>query len=215
MPSVRAFVVALICGAVAALLMAWQMTTGFRTPDDFCIVGLALAVFAVFATLAFWGACWGGGNERWLGVAAIVVAVIAVAFSGFPGWMDAVDARSPDPYPSGHRDAQIVLEFLAPALAADLIIWRMTVRNLLKAAGVDPRTRWPWFSIALGAILIFNPLGLDVLSAAVAPSPTDWLAEFWLMISVAGAALLLMLASIEWIVRARTVRRYSAPPKAD
>jgi hypothetical protein len=80
---------------------------------------------------------------------------------------------------------------------------------------VDPRTRWPWFSIALGAILIFNPLGLDVLSAAVAPSPTDWLAEFWLMISAAGAALLLMLASIEWIVRARTVRRHSAPPTPD
>lgn len=97
-----------------------------------------------------------------------------------------------------------------PALAADFIIWRMTVHNMLKASGADPRTRWPWFSIGLGAIVIFNRLGLDVLSAAIAPSPIDWLAEFWLMVSVAGAALLLILAWIEWAVRGRMLRRSAA-----
>jgi hypothetical protein len=213
MPLLRVFVAAFIAGAVAAVLMAWQLTGSFRNPDEFGIVALALAIFASLATLVFWIACRKGSSVRWLGLAAISLAVIAVAFSGFPRWMDAVDAQSTDPYPSAHRDAQIVLEFLLPALAADFIIWRMTLHHLLKVSGKNARTNWPWFSIGLGAIVIFNPLGLGVLSSAIAPSPTDWLAQFWLMVSVAGAVLLLILAWIEWVVRARMLRRSAAQPE--
>jgi hypothetical protein len=135
MPPPRAFVTALIAGLVAAMLMAWQLTSSFRTQDEFGIIAVALAAFAAFTTLMFWAACWKGGSELWLGFAAVALAVIAVAFSGLPRWMDAVDSQSTNPFPAGYRDAQIVLEFLAPALATDLIVWRMTVRNLRRARG--------------------------------------------------------------------------------
>jgi hypothetical protein len=206
MPPPRAFVAALIAGLVAAMLMAWQLTSSFRTQDEFGIIAVALAAFAAFTTLMFWAACWKGGSELWLGFAAIALAVIAVAFSGLPRWMDAVDSQSTNPFPAGYRDAQIVLEFLAPALTTDLIVWRMTVRNLRRARGADARMRWPWLAMLLTAAIVISPLGLDILHSAFFSSEqlsrNIWQPIAWIGIATLGALLLL-----EWYLRMRAGRR--------
>jgi hypothetical protein len=206
MPSPRAFVVALIAGLVMAMLMAWQLTSSFRTQDEFGIIALALSAFAALTTLMFGVACWKGGSERWLGFAAIGLAVIAVAFSGFPRWMDAVDSQSTNPFPAGYRDAQIVLEFLAPALAADLIVWRMTLRNLRKARGADARMRWPWLAMLLTAAVVINPLGLDILNSAFFSSE-QLSRNIWQPIAWIGIAALVALLLLEWWLRRRALKR--------
>jgi uncharacterized membrane protein YadS len=125
-----------------------------------------------------------------------------------------VDSLQTDPYIDGPgRNAQIVVEFLVPALIAEIIIWRIALREWRKSRGADARTSWPWFTIAFGAALIFNQLGLDYLSAAIRQSPSDWLAGFSLLVSICAAGLLLILALIEYAVRAR-LRRSSVKAEA-
>ena len=114
-----------------------------------------------------------------LASAALVIAVATLLFSGWSLWMNAVDARSTNPFPSEHRDAQIVLEFLLPSLVGLTVLWRMLVRSHRIAAGLDPRTRWPWFTMCVSLALVFNPVGIELVGSAIAPSGSDWLAGLW------------------------------------
>jgi hypothetical protein len=204
-----AFVVALALSLAVAALAAWQLATSFRSLDELYLVELALVVFAAISTMTFAAICRIGGSERALGIAVLVLAAAALLFSGYPRWMDMVDALSTNPYPDRARDAQIALEFLIPALIAEFIIWRLALRERRQSRNEDARTRGPWFTIAFGALLIFNPLGLALLSSAIRQSPTDWFAVLWLMVSIGAAVLLLILAWIEHALWAR-VRRHSS-----
>lgn len=209
MALVRTFVTSFVLGLAVASFAAWQIAVSFRTLDEFDIVELALIVFTTVVTAIFAAVCATAGGDRWLAPSALGLVLVATAFSGFPPWMRAVDARSSNPYPGDYRDAQIVLEFLVPALMAVTVIWRLAVRNRLIATGADPRTLWPWITIALGAALIFNPFGLAILSSAIKQSPTDWIAGLWLMVAVGAAAFLLVAACIERALRARNFSRRS------
>jgi hypothetical protein len=210
----QAFAVAFALGLAAASFAAWQLSTSFRSLDEIYLVEFAIGVFAAISALAFAAVFRTRGSERALGITALVLAVAALSFSGFPRWMDLVDSLQTDPYIDGPgRNAQIVVEFLVPALIAEIIIWRIALREWRKSRGADARTSWPWFTIAFGAALIFNPLGLDYLSAAIRQSPSDWLAGFSLLVSICAAGLLLILALIEYAVRAR-LRRSSVKAEA-
>jgi hypothetical protein len=210
----QAFVLAFALGLAAASFAAWQLSISFRSLDEIYLVEFAIGVFAAISTLAFAAICRTRGSERALGITALVLAVAALSFSGVPRWMDLVDGLQTDLYIDGPaRDAQIVLEFLVPALIAEIVIWRIALREWRKSRGADARTSWPWLSIAFGAALIFNPLGLDYLSAATRQSPSDWLAGFSLMVSICAAGLLLILALLEYLVRAR-LRRSSVQAEA-
>lgn len=214
MPPVREVMVAFVVGLAAASFVAWRLAINFRMLDEFDLIGLALTLFAASVSLALAVVCRAGGSEGVLGVSVLGFAIFALCFSGLPPWMDAVDARSTNPFPSSHRDAQIVLEFLIPALTADVIIWQLMLRYWRIARGADARTLWPWLSIAFGAAVILNPFGLAVLSSALAQSSTDWFAGLWLLVSAGAAVLLLTLAFIERAVRARILRRSSVQAEA-
>jgi hypothetical protein len=209
-----AFVVAFAIGLAAACFAAWQLAISFHSLDELHLVEFALSTFAAISTVAFASICWKGGSERTLAIAALAMAVAALMFSGFPRWMDAVDALQTNPYPDSARDAQIVLEFLVPALIAELIIWRLALREWRNSRGADARTPWPWFTIAFGAGLIFNPLGLELLSSAIRQSPSDWFAPFCLKVSIGAAVLLLILGWIEHAFRARILRHSSVQAEA-
>ncbi|OAF15044.1 hypothetical protein [Bradyrhizobium neotropicale] len=206
MPHTQAFAAAGIAALGVAWLIAVQMVLTFRTSDEFGLVmGAITADLAIgFAILVFVVSKL--GSERVMTLSVLGVALATLMFSGWPVWMDAVEARSSNPYPSSHRDAQIVLEFLAPCLAGLVVLWRLLVRAYRKALGQDARTLWPWFTIGAGLVLVFNPLGIEVVGSAIAPSATDWLASLWRFVAVVAAAVLVVLAVIEFALRARRLR---------
>lgn len=206
MPQSQAFAVAGGAALGVAWLIGLQLTLSYRTTDEFGLVATAIAVDLALAVGVFALVLQKSGDERMMALAALVLAVATLLFSGWPVWMDAVDARSTNPYPSAHRDSQIVQEFLLPSLAGLVILWRMLVRSHRMAAGLDPRTRWPWFTMAVSLALVFNPLGIELVGSALAPSGSDWLAGLWRIVVGVAAAVLAVLALIEFALRARRLR---------
>jgi hypothetical protein len=66
--------------------------------------------------------------------------------------------------------------------------------------------RWPWVTIVTALIVILNPIGLEIVSAAIEQSSTDWLRAFWLHVTIAGASILLVLGFIEIWLRSGSKR---------
>src|SRR4051812_10901320 len=129
MPNSHAFAAAGSAALGVALLIALQLALSYRTTDEFGVVASAIAVDIALAIAVFAVVLQKSGRERELTLAALVIAVATLLFSGWSLWMNAVDARSTNPFPSEHRDAQIVLEFLLPSLVGLTVLWRMLVRS--------------------------------------------------------------------------------------
>ena len=62
--------------------------------------------------------------------------------------------------------------------------------------------RWPWITILLAAIVILNPVGLDVIHSAFFSSE-QLSKNIWQPIAVAVFLVLLALIGIEWFIRKR------------
>jgi hypothetical protein len=62
--------------------------------------------------------------------------------------------------------------------------------------------RWPWITIVLAAIVILNPVGLDILNAAFF-SNEQLSNNIWQPIATVAILLLLFLICIEWFIRKR------------
>jgi hypothetical protein len=206
MPQSQAFAAAGGAALGAALLIALQLTLSYHTTEEFGLIAAAIAVDLALAVVVFAVVLRKSGDERTMALAALVLAVATLLFSGWSVWMNAVDARSSNPYPSAHRDAQIVQEFLLPSLVGLMILWRMLVRSHRIAIGRDPRTRWPWITMCVGLALVFNPLGIELVGSAIAPSGSDWLAGLWRIVVAVAAVALAVLGIIEYALRARRLR---------
>jgi len=209
MPQQQAVAIAFVVAPAVALLLAVQLMLSFRTMDEFGAVALAIAIDAVLATAVLVTALKRGAGSRGLALAAAGLGLVTLAASGWPTWMDFVDARYTNPFPSEHRDAQIVTEFLLPALAAIIVLWRLLERARRSAVGLDPRTSWPWFTIAIGLVAVFSPLGLELVAATLEHQPSNWLWELDALVTAALAATLIILAAIEYALRVRRRSRSS------
>lgn len=62
--------------------------------------------------------------------------------------------------------------------------------------------RWPWISIVLAAIVILNPVGLDIINAAFF-SNEQLSKNIWQPIATVAILLLLSFIVIEWFIRKR------------
>lgn len=68
------------------------------------------------------------------------------------------------------------------------------------------RTRWPWISLLLGAVVALNPIGLDFLHSA-------FFAEEQLARNIAqpivltALAVMVLAVMLEWLVRSFLVKR--------
>lgn len=62
--------------------------------------------------------------------------------------------------------------------------------------------RWPWISIMLTAIVIVNPVGLDIIKAAFF-SNEQLSNNIWQPIAIVAILLLLSLIVFEWFIRKR------------
>jgi uncharacterized protein (DUF983 family) len=64
--------------------------------------------------------------------------------------------------------------------------------------------RWPWISIVLAAIVILNPVGLDIIEAAFF-SNEQLSNNIWQPIAIVAILLLLSSIALEWSIRKRRV----------
>jgi len=67
-------------------------------------------------------------------------------------------------------------------------------------------TRLPWFTLVAAAVLILNPLGLEIVGSAIRYSPTDWLRDLWVLVTLSGLAVLALLGVLEAWYRGRRAR---------
>ncbi len=68
------------------------------------------------------------------------------------------------------------------------------------------RTRWPWISLLLGAIVALNPVGLDFLHSAFLAG--EQLARNIAQpIVLTALAIIALVVLLEWLVRSFLVRR--------
>jgi hypothetical protein len=68
------------------------------------------------------------------------------------------------------------------------------------------RTRWPWISLLLGAVVALNPIGLDFLHSAFL-SGEQLSRNIAQPIVFSGLAILVLIGIIEWLVRFVVFRR--------
>ncbi|RXG91525.1 hypothetical protein [Bradyrhizobium zhanjiangense] len=62
------------------------------------------------------------------------------------------------------------------------------------------RTRWPWISLLLGAVVALNPIGLDFLHSAFL-SGEQLSRNIAQPIVLSALAILVLVGIIEWLVR--------------
>ena len=68
------------------------------------------------------------------------------------------------------------------------------------------RTRWPWISLLLGAVVALNPVGLDFLHSAFFAG--EQLARNIAQpIVLVALAVMVLAAMLEWLVRSFLVKR--------
>jgi hypothetical protein len=79
------------------------------------------------------------------------------------------------------------------------------------------RTQWPWITLLIAAVAIFNPVGWAFVGAAIRYSVTDWLRDLAVAVTLIGAAILIVLGLVEWLLRRRylTRRRGAATDNRD
>lgn len=68
------------------------------------------------------------------------------------------------------------------------------------------RTRWPWISLLLGAVVALNPIGLDFLRSAVF-SGEQLSRNIAQPIVLSALAILVLIGIIEWLVRLIVFKR--------
>jgi len=68
------------------------------------------------------------------------------------------------------------------------------------------RTRWPWISLLLGAVVALNPIGLDFLRSAFL-SGEQLSRNIAQPIVLSALAILILVGVIEWLVRFVVIRR--------
>ncbi|MDA9529137.1 MULTISPECIES: hypothetical protein [unclassified Bradyrhizobium] len=68
------------------------------------------------------------------------------------------------------------------------------------------RTRWPWISLLLGAVVALNPIGLDFLHSAFFAG--EQLARNIAQpIALTALAVMVLVVVLEWLVRSLLVKR--------
>ncbi|WP_375160479.1 hypothetical protein [Bradyrhizobium sp. RDT46] len=68
------------------------------------------------------------------------------------------------------------------------------------------RTRWPWISLLLGAVVALNPIGLDFLRSAFF-SGEQLSRNIAQPIVLSALAILVLIGIIEWLVRSIVFKR--------
>ena len=209
MAAVFAFLGMLLISMLVALLAALQLGDFFLANDEFVMVIAGVVGFTAFSLAVFAFVYWNTREARPITSAALLLAALALAPIALPGLIQKIADRSTNPYSIGVENTSIVIELVVPALLAVLVQWGLVRRRWLRTSGEDDFTRWPWFTVAVAAFVILNPMGLAFLKSTLQQSPTDWLWELTASVTAGVLGLLLVAAWIECYIRDRILRRRS------
>jgi hypothetical protein len=213
MAAAFAFLGIWLISLVVALLAALQLGDFFGANTEFGLVILGVMGFTVFDVLVFALAYAVVRRAVVLAFVALALAAVALAPVALPGLIQAIAARSANPYTVGAETISIALELVMPALLAVLVQWGLVRRRWLQAAAEDDFTRWPWIATAVAGLVILNPFGLSFLRASLQQSAADLMWQFTAMVTAAILAALLVMAWIECYIRDRILnRRLAASP---
>ena len=211
MRSILIFSGVYILSVAVAYAVGIQVAAYFFLDEEFIAVVFALGLFSVVAIAVFAMVNAVQPNVKWLGYAAIGLGVIAFGVGQIPELVDAIASRSTNPYLVGReQDRAIAVSLLLPALVMLLIQWPLLRRHWLLARGLEHRTPWPWFTIALACALALDRPGLDVIGSVIDQSSTDWLVGLWTLIVAIACGVLVALGMLEWWLRRRRLARRAA-----
>jgi hypothetical protein len=212
MAAIFAFLGMLLLSLVVALLAALQLADFFRTGDEFLLVVMALAIFAAVATVAFAIGHWKAKRIQALHWIAFVLAVIALAPMVSPRLVERIVEHSAGVYTVGVENTSITLELVIPALLAVMVQWGLVRRRWLLTNGAEDLTLWPWVTTVTAGLVVLNPIGLAVLSAALSSSGSDFMRQYFAMAAAVVAGILVVAALIECYIRRRILRRRLKEP---
>jgi len=197
---------------VLALGTAWTLVEHFWYGEDLDLFVPPVAGFVMVATIVFAAADVRARNSRTLGLVALGLAVAVLVLVATPFLAEYVAARSKNPeVVLRPRSGKIKTVLLIPMLLAVATQWWFVRRRWLQARDLDHRTVWPWITTIAACVVTLSPIGLEILSAALAQSSTDWLRGLWLIIALMFGGIALLAGLIEWSIRARKRRRSLAP----
>jgi hypothetical protein len=196
---------ALALSFLAALGAATQLSSHFGFYENLGLLIVPITGFACVALAAFGLAAARSRGSGALGAVAAGLAIVALLLVVLPGLVDQIAGRSRvlEVVLRG-RDGKLRLALLIPMLLVILIQWRVVRRGWFGATA--PAGTWPWITTILACVVILNPLGLEILIAAIEQRTTDWLRELWRAVALAGAGVLLLIALVEWRIRSRRLR---------
>jgi hypothetical protein len=207
MAAVFAFLGTLLMSIVVAVLAALQLGDYFGANDEFIWVIAGVVVLAVVTLVVFAIGCRFVRRVGALNLIAALLALLAVAHVFVPGLVPWISSHSTNPYTVGFENTAIAIELAVSALIAVLVQWGLVRRRLLRTAGEDDLTLWPWIATVLAGLVVLNPFGLAVLGATIKHSAGDYMWDLWAMITAAAVAVLLVMAGIEYYIRKRVMRR--------
>jgi len=192
---ILAFIVSLLAGNAAAYALAIYL----RSTEEFIAVLVVLVLAALVSIVVFAVVYLLARHPRVFNHVAWGLAVLVTVLAALAELSDPIFGRSP------------VLELLLPSWIVILIQWGWVRRRWGRTGPPGARemamTRWPWIVTAVALVVVLNPGGLAVIEAALRQSVTDWFRSFWLGVTLGGAALVLVLAWVEYTIRGRRIER--------
>jgi hypothetical protein len=197
---------------IVALVAAWRLVEHFWYGEDLGLFVPPLAGFVLVATLIFGLAYARAQSIRAFGMVAIALVAAALVIVATPFLAEYVAPRSKNPeVVLRPRSGKIKTVLLIPMLLAVAAQWWFVRRRWLQARDLDHRTVWPWITTIAACVVMLSPIGLEILSAALAQSVTDWFGGLWLIVALIFGGIVLLVGLIEWGIRARMRRRRPAP----
>ena len=156
---------------IVALVAAWRLVEHFWYGEDLDLFVPPLAGFVLVATLIFGLAYARARSSRAFGMVAIALVAAALVIVATPFLAEYVAAQSKNPeVVLRPRSGKIKTVLLIPMLLAVATQWWFVRRRWLQARDLDHRTVWPWITTIAACVVMLSPIGLEILSAALAQS---------------------------------------------
>src|ERR1051326_3638017 len=108
------YLISLLVAEIAAL----SLGDFFGTNDEFAVVLGAVAAFTTFTAVVFAIVYGTVKRPRALGVAAMLLALLAIVAVAVPGLIGWIAAFSTNPFTVGDEEVPVALELVIPALLA-------------------------------------------------------------------------------------------------
>lgn len=135
MRTVLAFIGVYLLSVFVAFVIGIQLAISFMLREEFIAVLFVLEIYSLVAIVAF-AFVYGFAREaRWFGYAGLTLAILAVALSLFPSFLD-IGRRGTAVLSMSKQDVVLLACLILPVVAMLLIQWFLLRRRWLKRQSV-------------------------------------------------------------------------------